>query len=84
MPELAAERMTHAYPGRWPVPLGDGQRIMVEARRRPGTGKLPWLIFPDGTGRERGREVELAITRLAAEFGVIYRPRSGDTAREAE
>jgi hypothetical protein len=84
MPELAAERMTHAYLGRWPVPLGDGQQIMVEARRRPGTGKLLWLIFPDETGRECGREVEPAIARLAAEFGVIYRPRSGDTAGEAE
>ena len=84
LPELAAERMTHAYLGRWPVPLGDGQQIMVEARRWPGTGKLLWLIFPDGTGRECGREVELAIARLAAEFGVTYRPRSGGTAGEAE
>jgi hypothetical protein len=53
MPELAAERMTHA-------------------------GRDP------GDGRERGREVELAIARLAAEFSVIYRPRSGGTAGEAE
>jgi hypothetical protein len=90
MPELAAERMTHACLGRWPVPLGDGQHILVEARRRPGTGRLLWVILPNGTGRdpgdgrERGREVELAIARLAAEFSVIYRPRSGGTAGEAE
>jgi hypothetical protein len=90
MPELAAERMTHACLGRWPVPLGDGQHILVEARRRPGTGRLLWVILPNGTGRDHGdgrecgREVELAIARLAAEFGVIYRPRSGGTAGEAE
>lgn len=90
MPELAAERMTHARLGRWPVPLSDGRHVLVEARRPPGTGRLLWVILPNGTGpghgdgREGGREVELAIARLAAEFGVIYRPRSGDTAREAE
>jgi hypothetical protein len=90
MPELAAERMTHAFLGRWSVPLSDGQHVLVEVRRPPGTGRLLWVILPNGTGpghgdgRERGREVELAIARLAAEFGVIYRPRSGDTAREAE
>jgi len=90
LPELAAERMTHAFLGRWSVPLTDGQHVLVEARRPPGTGRLLWVILPNGTGpghgdgRERGREAELAIARLAAEFGVIYRPRSGDTAREAE
>jgi len=80
LPELAAERMTHSYLGRWSVPLGDGQDVLVEARRQPGTGKLLWVIL-DG---DHGRGAELAIARLAAEFGVIYRPRSGDTAREAE
>jgi hypothetical protein len=80
LPELAAERMTHSYLGRWSVPLGDGQHVLVEARRQPGTGKLLWVIL-DG---DHGRGAELAIARLAAEFGVIYRPRSGDTAREAE
>jgi hypothetical protein len=80
LPELAAERMTHAYLGHWPVPLGDGRQVLVEARRRPGTGKLLWVI-PDG---EHGREVEPAIASLAAEFAVIYQPRASDTAREAE
>jgi hypothetical protein len=80
MPELAAERMTHAYLGRWTVPLGDGQDIMIEGRRQPGTGRLLWVIR-DG---DRSRAVELAIARLAAEFGVIYRPRAGGTAIEAE
>jgi hypothetical protein len=84
MPELAAERMTHAYLGRWPVPLGDGQHVMVEARRQPGTGKLFWAVVPGpGNGDTRGR-VELAIASLAAEFGVIYRPRASGTATEAE
>ena len=89
MPELAAERMTHAYLGRWPVPLGDGQHVMVEARRQPGTGRLLWAVVPGGCGPDvgggdmRGR-VELAIASLAAEFGVIYRPRASGTAREAE
>jgi hypothetical protein len=84
MPELAAERMTHAYLGHWPVPLGDGQHVIVEARRRPGTGQLFWAVVPDlANGDMRGR-VELAIARLAAEFGVIYRPRACDTAAEAE
>lgn len=89
LPELAAERMTHAYLGRWSVPLGDGRHIMVEARRPPGTAKLLWVILPDGTGRgpgdngDRGR-VELAIARMAAEFGVIYRPQAGGTAAGAE
>jgi hypothetical protein len=80
LPELAAERITHSYLGRWSVPRGDGQDVLVEARRQPGTGKLLWVIL-DG---DHGRGAELAIARLAAEFGVIYRPRSGDTAREAE
>ena len=80
LPELAAERMTHAYLGRWSVPLGNGQHVLVEARRQPGTGKLLWVIL-DG---DHGRGVELAIARLAAEFGVIYRPRACDTATEAE
>lgn len=89
MPELAAERMTHAYLGRWTVPLGDGQHVLVEARRRPGTGQLLWAVLPGGCGRDlsdggvRG-QVEQAITRLAAEFGVSYRPRAGGTAAEAE
>lgn len=89
MPELAAERMTHACLGRWPVPLGDGRRVMVEARRQPGTGRLLWAVVPGGCGPDlgggdmRGR-VELAIASLAAEFGVIYRPRASGTAREAE
>jgi hypothetical protein len=89
MPELAAERMTHAYLGRWPVPLGDGQHVMVEARRQPGTGRLFWAVVPNGCGPclgdgdMRGR-VELAIASLAAEFGVIYRPRASGTATEAE
>jgi hypothetical protein len=74
MPELAAERMTHAYLGRWTVPLGDGQDILVEARRRPGTGRLLWAIVPDGCGLDfsdgdvRGR-MRLGLARLAAEFG---------------
>jgi hypothetical protein len=80
MPELAAERMRHTYLGRWSVPLGNGQHVLVEARRPPGTGKLLWVIL-DG---ERGRGAELAIARLAAEFGVIYRPPASGTAREAE
>ena len=90
LPELAAERMTHAYLGRWPVPLGDGQHVLIEARRPPGTGKLLWVVFPDGDGRDpgddprRGRAIELAIARLGAEFGVIYRPQACGTATEAE
>ena len=98
MPELAAERMTHAYLGRWTVPLGDGQHILVEARRRPGAGRLLWAIVPDGCGLDlsdgdmRGR-MRLTLARLAAEFGarpgdrpapVSGWPRSGDTAGEAE
>lgn len=98
MPELAAERMTHAYLGRWSVPLGDGQHILVEARRRPGTGSLLWAVVPNGYGRElsdggvRG-QVELALARLTAEFGELSGdgrlpvsgwPRSCGTAGEAE
>lgn len=89
MPELAAERLAHAFLGRWPVPLGDGRHIMVEARRQPGTGRLLWAVVADGRGSGLGNgdmrgRVEPAIASLAAEFGVIYRPRASDTAREAE
>jgi hypothetical protein len=89
LPELAAERMTHTYLGRWPVPLGDGQHVMVEARRQPGTGRLLWAVVPGGCGPGLGdgdmrARVEPAIASLAAEFGVIYRPRASGTAREAE
>lgn len=89
MPELAAERMTHACLGRWPVPLGDGQHTMVEARRQPGTGRLFWAVIPGGCGPGLGngdlrRRAEPAIASLAAEFGVTYRPRASGTATEAE
>ncbi len=80
LPELAAERITHACLGRWPVPLGDGRHVLVEARRPPGTAKLLWVIL-DG---ERGRAVEPAIARMAAEFGVIYRPQADGKATGAE
>jgi hypothetical protein len=86
LPELAAERIAHTRLGSWRLPLdGDGDRsFLVEARRRPVTGELLWVV-----SRDSGGQAKRAITRLASEFGVTYarftgRPRTGGTAAEAE
>jgi hypothetical protein len=85
VPEVAAERVTHARLGRWPVPLPDGSVALIEVRRRPVTGVLLWAVFMDGTGpgpddhHVRAR-IEAAIGRLRADLGLA--PVPDDTGPE--
>ena len=74
VPELAAERMTHSRLGRWDLLVAGTRRVLVEARRRPGTGELLWVVLSGDcdTGEIRG-----AIARLGADLGVTQPPWAG-------
>jgi hypothetical protein len=68
--ELASERITHTRLGRWPLVLPGGEPAIVEARRRPVTGELLWLIHLDGICWDiRDRTVHASITRAIAGLG---------------
>jgi len=87
IPELVADRVTHTRLGRWHlrVDLASGtHHVLAEARRRPGTGELVWVVVASangsGTGpgpRDIGAHIERAIARLGAEFGVTQLPGTG-------
>jgi hypothetical protein len=66
--DLANERITHSRLGRWPVPLPDGTQVIAEARRRPVTGELSWIVIPNGTAPTRA-QLSTALARLSAELG---------------
>jgi hypothetical protein len=73
--ELASERITHTRLGRWPLVLPGGEPAIVEARRRPVTGELLWLVHLDGICWDiRDRTVHASITtaiaRLGADLGI--------------
>ena len=74
VPELAAERMTHSRLGRWDLPVAGTRRVLVEARRRPGTGELLWVVLSGDGGAD---EIRGAIARLGADLGVTQLPRAG-------
>lgn len=73
--ELAGERITHTRLGRWPLMLPGGEPAVVEARRRPVTGELLWLVHVDGICwdiRDHGVHAGItrAINRLGADLGL--------------
>lgn len=90
VPELAADRVTHTKLGRWHLLVAGTHRVLVEARRRPATGELLWVVISgpgsgDGTGSgsgdgdgdgDIGRHVERAVARLGADFGLTQPPGS--------
>lgn len=68
--ELASERITHTWLGRWPLMLPGGEPAVVEARRRPVTGELLWLVHLDGICWDiRDHAVHASITRAIARLG---------------
>jgi hypothetical protein len=68
--ELASERITHTRLGRWPLMLTGGEPAIVEARRRPVTGELLWLVHMDGICWDiRDGAVHASITRAIARLG---------------
>jgi hypothetical protein len=73
--ELASERIAHTRLGRCPLMLPGGEPAIVEARRRPVTGELLWLIHLDGICWDiRDRDVHASITAaidwLGADLGI--------------
>lgn len=73
--ELASERITHSRLGRWPLLLPGGEPVTVEARQRPVTGDLLWLVHMDGICWDiRDGAVHAGITRavvgLSAHLGI--------------
>lgn len=71
--ELASERIAGSRVGRWPLMLPGGEPAEVEARRRPVTGDLVWLVhldgicwdIPDGAVHD---SITKAITRMGADL----------------
>jgi hypothetical protein len=61
--ELARDRVIHTRLGRWRV-LSDGRTVVVEARRRVGTGQVLW--FADSPGAE----LDAVITQLSMITGI--------------
>lgn len=74
--ELAEERITHTRLGCWTVPLDGQRRVRAEARRRPATGELLWIVSSrDGLNlsdtRARG-QIGRALTQLRDELGIPH------------
>ncbi|HET9082494.1 MAG TPA: hypothetical protein VFO01_18510 [Trebonia sp.] len=68
--ELARERITHTRLGRWPLMLPGGEPAVVEARRRPVTGELLWLVHLDGICWDiRDHAVHASITKAIVHLG---------------
>ena len=72
--ELAEERITHTRLGCWSV-MPDGQRrVMAEARRRPVTGELLWIVSSrvglDLRNRQARGQLSRAISQLRDELGI--------------
>lgn len=78
LPELAQERITHTKLGCWRMLFASGYRVVVEARRRPVTGELMWVLTSyDGRldlGDDNVRtEVRRAMARLGGDVGLTHR-----------
>lgn len=73
--ELAQERTTHTRLGRWQLRLPGGHSVLVEVRRRPGTGELMWAVISasDGlgsVGADATADIARAVARLGEHLGV--------------
>jgi hypothetical protein len=68
-----AERVTHSRLGRWELLVAGTRRVLVEARRRPASGELLWVVL----GGECSGDVKQAIARLSADLGVGYEGSPG-------
>lgn len=72
--EVAAERITHTRLGSWTVMPDGRRRVLAEARRRPLTGEVLWIVSsPDGldlTDRQVRTQVDGALSRLREELGI--------------
>ena len=45
VPELVAERVAHSRLGRWDLLVAGARRVPVEARRRPATEEVLWVVL---------------------------------------
>jgi hypothetical protein len=79
--ELAEERITHTRLGCWTVLLDGQRRVLAEARRRPVTGELLWIVSPrdgiDLSDRHARRQIGIAVTRLRDELGIAHLSSGG-------
>jgi hypothetical protein len=78
--EVARERVAHTRLGRWLVPAGGTQRVLIEVRRRPVTGELLWCAVPGGSeagpaGADLAARLDRAAARLCADLGLAPEPR---------
>jgi hypothetical protein len=82
LPELARERITHTRLGHWRMVFASGCRVAAEARRRPVTGELMWVLTCyDGRldlGDDNVRaEVRRVTGLLGDDFGLTRRSDPG-------
>lgn len=85
LPELAQERTTHTKVGRWHLQLVGDRSVLVEVRRRPGTGELVWAVISpsDGfnsLGADATADIARAIGGLGERLGLCD-PPSGEPER---
>lgn len=82
VPELAQERITHTRLVRWHLRLAGNHSVLVEVRRRLGTGELVWAVISasgglDSLGADATASVARAVAGLGEHLGV-REPPSGD------
>lgn len=73
LPELAQERTMHTRLGRWRLQLAGSRSVLVEVRRRPGTGELVWAVISASDGLDSAgasAEIARAVARLGEHLGV--------------
>lgn len=81
LPELAAERIAHTRLGSWTVLLDGQGGVAAEARRRPVTGELLWIVSGrdglDLSDRQVRGQVDEAIAQLREELGIPHPASAG-------
>lgn len=82
VPEIAMERAGHTRLGTRRVTFPGGGQMRVEARRRPVTGELLWLVVPEAgtpdlSDSELRQQAAPVLARLSAEFGLPGQPAAG-------
>jgi hypothetical protein len=78
LPELAQERITHTRLGCWRMLFASNCRVIVEARLRPVTEELTWVLTCydgrlDLSDSDVRAEVRQALGRLGEDLGISYR-----------